>query len=1321
MTGNSHSVDDDQNAQSMDMSICKSENLFSPMNENQEALPLSTFSTDSLDTRAGEILATCMTNRNNYTIAFQGMEESNTSSTYKTAPADTNSSSEIIENDPGMMTNWRQVTSNNSTGSQQRSIDNNNGSNESSTGGTGTPNNNSSNRTSWSNTTGGTLSKHSLMTQSCPHPPRNNNMTMITNNLGIFRTNPAAAIKLFDIQNVQTVQLAQIYQRHVVNRQRQQLGSGSSMTDSGSMNNNNSNNNNNPMMTSGTGSSLSSGRHNTPQILEESWNNNRNPTAMMPTTTPTHHHPTHPHHHHYSKYRSRKHSSTSTSSSSPTTTQLADAVRKLRSIEIQTSITLVTPPPSSKLYSNNETNEVGSNASAQRNNSQGSYHHHQQQHPSSHNAQSHHLSQQQQKSNQPPPVYICYPSYTLPDLRFLDQHRPKNPVILMPQRYKTSSGRMAGVHRTQTSMACPGTGGYGGGAPLHNVPKGRRPFSCNDIEELRCRDLSHVKDWPSLNFLLPKEYQAILAELKPPEKREQRDDSEKETADIKEESCSQNYPNVRSSSSTRQSSMDNNGAEYRDSAGDSGLGSGGGAAVAAAAAAAAGESPVILRRRLNGGNGRQNPTKRYSMNDAAGFLGQQVGIASNRNRNGLAEKFKRFSLQETLPEVAEITSEIAKNLEQLESLALTATSTNTATNNGQSINSLCGGENRNHHQQQHNQHQFEDIDESQNSTDNIPSFTGISSSEEESTSGDISNHHHKRVPTNTPKQTSFVDFDNHFQLRSHGFFDDGGAAAAARIIAHVAPLCPNSGNKGAAHSQKAPIDMALKQSLTDAVAAAVNQIQSVWETTQAMKNVATSGASGSGCGPSPSSADNKSRLTPTSDTAAMTPTITGLAACLASPHKSLYQSIMSQTPAGKTVLETLCPALYSLLSDGLCPFLDTIFGRVPNTVWRVVEASIQYGPTAQSLNELVLRINSEELLAEGPMKFNAFVCGLLNLRNLGSWLTFLRTKERLLRTHYEPDAFMFLCNTTTRFLYDQMLVNMHLLSKTPFPAFQLDIFHETKLLHQSMNPVTPTKSLPASLPVSRKNSVKGSSRYNANGAGSTGGTPRKSTSADARPVKTQSKNSKYHANQLKKSQMKRSFSDERPKTTRVAPSTIPKSKTAQNITHDRNQHHHHPASGLPGPTSTFNTRLLSRFPSRPKLSNYRGDHAGGSGSHDDDGREKGMSEPTKAQRPKSFDGSHLTNVASGGGVVTHLPKGLSPDSNKDTERFRRLQMQWELLSSDESRKGSSPGQSHTSSNTSNTTGPSLAGSKIPRPINSPTRANIVAHLGNVRPSTASKR
>ncbi|CAG7728932.1 unnamed protein product [Allacma fusca] len=266
---------------------------------------------------------------------------------------------------------------------------------------------------------------------------------------------------------------------------------------------------------------------------------------------------------------------------------------------------------------------------------------------------------------------------------------------------------------------------------------------------------------------------------------------------------------------------------------------------------------------------------------------------------------------------------------------------------------------------------------------------------------------------------------------------------------------------------------------------------------------------------------------------------------------------------------------------------------------------------------------------------------------------------------------MFLCNTSTRFLYDQMLVNMHLLSKFPF---QLDIFHEAKLLHQSMNPsFISTKSNPT-LPAMRKNPSKVSSRTTA------ASHVRKSTSADARIPKSQSKNSKYYANQLKKSQMKRSFSDERPKIPR-APQALPKSKTAQNIQNERNFSN----SGVPRPLSYG----LARFPSKPKISAFSSPSDGPAD------REKGM-EPTKAQRPKSIEGDR---------------EDPAETNNKDPDRFRRLQMQWELLSNDEARKSPGGGASPN---------PALAGSKIPRPITSPIRTHQPAIPGsgpNVRPTS----
>ena len=46
-----------------------------------------------------------------------------------------------------------------------------------------------------------------------------------------------------------------------------------------------------------------------------------------------------------------------------------------------------------------------------------------------------------------------------------------------------------------------------------------------------------------------------------------------------------------------------------------------------------------------------------------------------------------------------------------------------------------------------------------------------------------------------------------------------------------------------------------------------------------------------------------------------------------------------RSPAvGYLVLDRLCPALYALIGDGLLTRLDTAFGPVHNSVWRLVES-----------------------------------------------------------------------------------------------------------------------------------------------------------------------------------------------------------------------------------------------------------------------------------------------------------------------------------------------------------------------------------------------
>lgn len=45
----------------------------------------------------------------------------------------------------------------------------------------------------------------------------------------------------------------------------------------------------------------------------------------------------------------------------------------------------------------------------------------------------------------------------------------------------------------------------------------------------------------------------------------------------------------------------------------------------------------------------------------------------------------------------------------------------------------------------------------------------------------------------------------------------------------------------------------------------------------------------------------------------------------------------------RLVVGMLCPALYSLMSDGLRETIDTSFGPANNSVWHVVEASARQG------------------------------------------------------------------------------------------------------------------------------------------------------------------------------------------------------------------------------------------------------------------------------------------------------------------------------------------------------------------------------------------
>ncbi|KPP60144.1 farnesyl pyrophosphate synthase-like, partial [Scleropages formosus] len=81
---------------------------------------------------------------------------------------------------------------------------------------------------------------------------------------------------------------------------------------------------------------------------------------------------------------------------------------------------------------------------------------------------------------------------------------------------------------------------------------------------------------------------------------------------------------------------------------------------------------------------------------------------------------------------------------------------------------------------------------------------------------------------------------------------------------------------------------------------------------------------------------------------------------------------------GRLVLQCLCPALRSLLSDGLKPHQsDVIAGRRPNSPWGLVQASTRPGPGTQALYSLQCRVAELPQLKQSRHRFNAFLLGLL--------------------------------------------------------------------------------------------------------------------------------------------------------------------------------------------------------------------------------------------------------------------------------------------------------------------------------------------------------
>uniref|UniRef100_A0A3Q3KAI4 RUN and SH3 domain containing 1 n=2 Tax=Monopterus albus TaxID=43700 RepID=A0A3Q3KAI4_MONAL len=143
---------------------------------------------------------------------------------------------------------------------------------------------------------------------------------------------------------------------------------------------------------------------------------------------------------------------------------------------------------------------------------------------------------------------------------------------------------------------------------------------------------------------------------------------------------------------------------------------------------------------------------------------------------------------------------------------------------------------------------------------------------------------------------------------------------------------------------------------------------------------------------------------------------------------------------GRLVLQCLCPALHSLLTDGLKPHQsDLIAGRRPNSAWGLVQASTRPGPKTQLLFNLQVQVGELPQLRQSKHRFNAFLLGLLNIKFLDFWLSHLQSCSDVLETYYHPTSFMRLSLTVCQPLFEELLLVLQPLSLL---TFNLDLLFQ---------------------------------------------------------------------------------------------------------------------------------------------------------------------------------------------------------------------------------------------------------------------------------------
>ncbi|XP_076309869.1 uncharacterized protein LOC143225056 isoform X2 [Tachypleus tridentatus] len=156
------------------------------------------------------------------------------------------------------------------------------------------------------------------------------------------------------------------------------------------------------------------------------------------------------------------------------------------------------------------------------------------------------------------------------------------------------------------------------------------------------------------------------------------------------------------------------------------------------------------------------------------------------------------------------------------------------------------------------------------------------------------------------------------------------------------------------------------------------------------------------------------------------------------------------------VLKYLCPALHNVLENGLLSS-DTGSNSVANSPWKVAQASSQFGHPTKELQDLVKYIAGKDEMIGNTCRFYMFVLGLLNLGLMDWWFLHVTSCEPLIRQHYQPDALLsLLASPLTTNLCEILLTKLRPLSVLPFA---LDLKVRNRDIKQTDND-SPTAIIP---------------------------------------------------------------------------------------------------------------------------------------------------------------------------------------------------------------------------------------------------------------------